>query len=36
MISIARAYPLSALIEDNTKKHIVESPIRFSSDRSQM
>ena len=36
MISIIRAYLLSTLIEDNAKKHIVRSPIRFPSDRSQI
>jgi len=32
VISVTRTHLLSALIEDNAKKHILESPIRFPSD----
>jgi len=34
VISVAKAHPLSALIEDNAKKHIVGSPIIFPSNES--
>ena len=35
VISVTRAHPLSALIDDNAKKYIVGSPIIFLSDGSQ-
>jgi len=36
VISVARAYLLSTLIEDNAKKYIVRSLIRFPSDKFQI